>query len=457
MKKLIFIFSIVFITLQSGAQINQALINPGLLNNYWEASWITHPTADLKAYGVYHFRKVIDLTNKPEKFVIHVSADNRYRLFVNGTPVSFGPARSDLTHWNFETLDIARYLKYGKNILAAVVWNFGDQIPIAQMTNRTAFILQGDSQTEKIANTNDSWRVIKNQAYTSLPVDNVKLQTFLVVGPGDCVNGELYPWNWQDISFNDANWVSAKILALGHAKGIGTGTDWDLIPRKIPFMEESVQRFKSIRMEQGCTAGEPFLQGKETLTIHPNSLAVILLDQGVETVGYPEITVSGSKGSEIKVIYAESLFDNKGLKGNRNEIDGKTINGFTDLFQVGSEENEIFRPLWFRTFRYVQLNIKTGDKPLIIKNIQYVFTAYPFKENATFKSNDPELTKIWDAGWRTLRLCSNETHYDCPYYEQLQYIGDTRIQCLISSYISGDNRLTKNAITLFDFSDFMKD
>jgi len=41
---------------------------------------------------------------------------------------------------------------------------------------------------------------------------------------------------------------------------------------------------------------------------------------------------------------------------------------------------------------------------------------------------------------------------DCPYYEQLQYIGDTRIQALISLYVSGDDRLMRNAIQQFDHS-----
>ena len=46
----------------------------------------------------------------------------------------------------------------------------------------------------------------------------------------------------------------------------------------------------------------------------------------------------------------------------------------------------------------------------------------------------------------TARLCAGETYYDCPYYEQMQYMGDTRIQCLISLYVSGDDRLMRRAI-----------
>jgi hypothetical protein len=41
---------------------------------------------------------------------------------------------------------------------------------------------------------------------------------------------------------------------------------------------------------------------------------------------------------------------------------------------------------------------------------------------------------------------------DCPYYEQLQYVGDTRVQCLVSLFNSGDARLMRNAIELIDYS-----
>jgi hypothetical protein len=75
-----------------------------------------------------------------------------------------------------------------------------------------------------------------------------------------------------------------------------------------------------------------------------------------------------------------------------------------------------------------------------------MFTGYPFKMNATFSGGDTLLKKILEVGWRTARLDANETYMDCPYYEQLQYIGDTRIQALVSVYNSGDDRLMRNAI-----------
>ena len=103
--------------------VNAQTIDQAILQKRWSASWVTVPNESTDGYGVYLFRKTIELNTKPGTFVIHVSADNRYKLFVNEKLVSLGPARGDLSHWNFETVDIAPYLKVGKNILAAQVWN----------------------------------------------------------------------------------------------------------------------------------------------------------------------------------------------------------------------------------------------------------------------------------------------------------------------------------------------
>ena len=79
-------------------------------------------------------------------------------------------------------------------------------------------------------------------------------------------------------------------------------------------------------------------------------------------------------------------------------------------------------------------------------------TGYPFVRKATFDAGVPELNRILDVGWRTARLCAHETYMDCPYYEQLQYVGDTRVQCLVSLFQTGDARLMRNAIDLLNDS-----
>src|SRR5262245_41412461 len=88
-------------------------IGDDILHKKWEAYWIAVPNASPHDYGVYHFRKTCSLDQKPSSFIVHASADNRYKLYVNGKMISFGPARSDVYNWNYETVDIAQYLQTG--------------------------------------------------------------------------------------------------------------------------------------------------------------------------------------------------------------------------------------------------------------------------------------------------------------------------------------------------------
>lgn len=457
-----FIWVALTIHAQSKELVTSEKINPELLTNHWTAQWITHPTESALDYGVFHFRKNFELAIVPKEFIIHISADNRYRLFVNGLPVCFGPARGDLAHWFYESIDISGFLKPGKNLLAAVVWNFGEDKPWAQFSLKTALIVQGNSPQEEIANTDSSWKVIKNKSYQSASADAKEaLGQFIVVGPCDQLNAAEFPWNWETQSYNDQNWNKAKSIDVGHPRGVGTDINWVLTPRQIPQMEQREQRFASARRASTNSATDAlsmvptgFLQGTAKWIVPANQKIVVLLDQGNLTTGYPELRISKGKGSRIKLIYSEALFDSKGNKGNRNEIEGKQIKGYADIFLPDGGANRIFRPLWFRTWKYLQLEIETKAEELVLEDFKSEFTAYPLQENAVFETDQAVLKQIWNTGWRTAQLCANETYYDCPYYEQLQYVGDTRIQALISMYVSGDDRLVRNALLQYDQSRF---
>jgi hypothetical protein len=440
---------------QTAQQIAKEKINPSLLNERWDAQWIAHPTESLLDYGVFHFRKEFELKELPKEFIINISADNRYRLFVNGKAVCFGPARSDLEHWSFESIDISSFLNVGKNTIASVVWNFGELKPWNQFSIKTAFLVQGNSPFEEIVNTDTTWKVIKDAAYSPASAGSGETNgQFTVVGPCDRVDAALYPWDWEKPGYYDQSWLKPRTLDAAHPKGVGTDINWELSTRRIPLMEEKFQQFATIRRSSGPSAPSGFLERKNIWNISANSNIIVLFDQENLTTGYPELIVSGGKGSEIKLTYSESLFDSKGLKGNRNEIEGKSIVGYSDIFLPDGKPNRLFRPLWFRTWRYLQMEIKTTGEPLQINSFLSEFTAYPLKENAVFDSDQPGLKKIWNVGWRTARLCANETYFDCPYYEQLQYVGDTRIQALISLYVSGDDRLVRNAILNLNESQF---
>jgi len=426
-----------------------------ILHKKWDAYWITVPGATAHGYGVYHFRKTFQLSKKPGHFIVHVSADNRYKLYVNGTQVSFGPARADVYNWNFETVDIAAQLQQGNNTIAAIVWNFGEERQEAQISYQTGFILQGDSTDEAVVNTNNTWKGTQDKAYSPLQPDLI--YTYYAAGPTEKIDYNSYPSGWQQAGYDDTKWQPAQQLFNGLPKGVFNYTlGWMLVPRPIPQMELTQQRLQSVRLSNGISVTDDFLQGAEKFTVPANTKISLLFDQSFLTTAFPVLQFSKGKNAVIDLSYAEGLYVNEdsnknwrteNQKGNRNEIEGKHFVGTKDEIIANGGDNETFSPLAFRTYRYIKCDITTKDEPITINDLYGLYTGYPFQYNAGFSSDDPSLTKILETGWRTARLDAQETYSDCPYYEQLQYVGDTRIQALVSLYNSGDDRLVRNAIS----------
>jgi alpha-L-rhamnosidase len=428
-------------------------VNQTVLCKPWNANWITVPGESPNGYGVYLFRKSFSLSNKPDSFFIQVSADNRYKLYVNEHQVSLGPARGDLEHWNFETLDIASFLHTGTNTLAAMIWNEGAWRAEGQISLRTGFILQAPLEKEALINTGKDWKCLRDPAFQPLPF---KINTYYVAGPGELVNLNDQITDWMKQDFDDNAWKNAEIIMRGMPEnmegGYGTVPGWLLKPSSIPAMELKNQRFAKIVRSEGSSLSDSFPYFKSSTTIPAHNFTTIILDQGFLTNAYPELVFSGGQGGTISLSYAEALYTHFPSKGNRNETDGKIFIGRKDSLLSNGKAHQFFTTLSFRTYRYLQISVHTMDEALTIEDIFGIATGYPFQFNARLTSDDPELEKMLEIGWRTAKNCAMETYMDCPYYEQLQYIGDTRIQALISLYNSGDERLLRNAMNEMDNS-----
>ncbi len=445
MKSILVIIMLLSIWINSQGQDKPFVVLPEQLNDNRFAEWIT----PYEQHGVFYFRKTFNLKAVPEKFIVHTSADARYRLYVNGQLVTWGPAAGDPENWFYETTDIAPFLEKGENLLAAQVWNWGRQNGARQTSAGTAFILQGDSPAEHISNTNRSWKTIKDEGYHVLEMNAVTVGGGYIAGGSDSLIAANHPWDWNLLSFDDSAWQEPKELGKGNHAGLDTwkGTAWKLQPRVLPPMEQKKEATPVLLEIKGMPL--PEMHDKQlSVEVPANSRVEILLDNKVLTMGFPRLIVSGGKHSKIKIQYQEALFNPDGTKGNRNEWQGKTMKGYYDVF-ISDGEERIFEPLWIRVFRYVKITINTKDQPLNLLDFQNIYTAFPLEQKGTFTVNDELLNNVWDASWRTLRLCALETYIDCPYYEQVQYIGDSRIQALISIYVGGEDRLAENAIRQF--------
>jgi hypothetical protein len=417
----------------------------------WNAQWITSPDLPGRASAVVHFRKVLNLPSKPDHFVVHVSADNAFLLHVNQEYVGSGPSRGNLEHWRYETYDLAPFLRAGANVIAATVWNFGEYAAAAQVSDRLGFMLQETSGAT--VSTDKSWEVEREEGIAAIPTPwNVLPNSYYAAEPIEKMDASRFDWSWDAPAPGPrSHWTKAR--SQGNATLRGSElilNNWQLIADPLPPMERKLLPAGKVVRANGIAHADQF--PGVALVIPPHSHASILFDNGELTTAYPELTVSDGKGASIRITYAEALKDAKGEKGKRNEITGKEISGIYDDLLLDAAEGRTLSPLVWRTWRYLQLDIITRDQPVRITQLRSWFTAFPFEERAKFSANDPELSAIWSIGWRTARLDAHDTYMDTPYWEQLQYIGDTRIQALLSYTVAGDDRLARQAITAFDNS-----
>lgn len=416
-----------------------------------QADWITAPGISGNEAGLYYFRKSFQLEEAPESFPVHVSGDMRYQLLVNGKEVGWGPAVGDLNHWNYESYDLAPWLRAGDNVLLARVWNVGPHKGARQVSHQTGFILQEEKGLGAGVSTDASWDVAVHEGWHPLPQSSLQAGGGYIAGATDSLVMALDPLGPDLAKAGEEIWQPVRILGKGNHGGLNTwlGTPWLLQERSIPAMEQHYEATPAVVEVEGLDLELSALKGNFRYGCPPNSKVRLLLDNRVLTMGFPELKVSGGSDAQVRIRYQEGLFDEYGRKGNRDHWQGKQMRGISDVFLPDGREGAVLRPLWIRVFRYVQIDIETGDEALQLEGFRNLFTAYPLEEKGSFTADSPGLEAIWEASWRTLRLCALETYMDCPYYEQLQYIGDTRIQALISLLVAGDERLMRQAMAQF--------
>ena len=425
----------------------------------WQAQWIdAGPGIRVEEFGrVFYLRKSFT-TQKPEAFKrVYVSADSKYKLWVNGTPVARGPARFDPLHQMYDTLDLSSIVKPGNNVIAAEViyWGQGEPSrggPIFQMSARPAFVFQSAE-----VKSDQSWKALVSPGQEAPGWDSVFKGTGYFAGNWlEKVDARRLPVGWQLADFDDRAWPDARPITRAEIWGEGdTRAPWKLLPRPIPPLEERPAvpaRAIQSGLVKDTKETPPFSFETEPAAEKPalpftvpadGKIHYLVFDAGKLVTAYPRLELEGGDGAAVEIMYTEAP-SVKFQKDRRDVLGDKRVEGYNDIY-LPRAGRQVYEPFLHRTFWYVRVAVKTPT-PLTIHGLTWRWTSYAFPERGSFECSDPVLNKIWHTGWYTARLCAHESYEDCPYYEQLQYGGDTRIQALVTYSASGDARLPAQAI-----------
>ncbi|MFW2504180.1 alpha-L-rhamnosidase C-terminal domain-containing protein [Clostridium diolis] len=443
------------------------------MNIEWEENceWIWTPDWNAedenKIGGFVYFRKsfYIDTFNKA---VVKISADSRYKLFINGKSVAIGPCKGDRFTWYYETIDISEYLKEGKNVIAVKVLRysngFGDNGNASVCRSPLPGLLfnciveDADGNAIQRICTDNSWKCMKDK---STSIAQGLYTVFL--GIMEEVQAVNIPFGWELLDYDDKKWENA----ICHDIDTSTGrlSPWQLAERTIPLMKEEEKKFKCVERTFDSIvckeAWNSLIKEEIPIIIPPNSKVVVELDAGELTTGFIYLSLAQGMGATIRLLCAE-CYEGKPYsepwlrdKGKRTDSESGSLYGDFDIYHVSGRgceskgELEIYEPFWFRTFRYVRVEIETDENQLKLYSVAYRETGYPLEISGEFESSDSILNKLWPVSIRTLLRCMHETYEDCPYYEQFQYAMDTRSQILFTYNISGDDRLARK--TFYEF------
>jgi alpha-L-rhamnosidase len=403
---------------------------------------------------------------------IHVSADERYQLYIDGECEGRGPERGSDRAWFYETYDLD--LSAGEHTLVAIVWRLGEIGPQAQIALAPGFLLEAEGPFGEMLST-------KSAAWETKPVDGVafSLPKFSSINPAwfvepiQTTDGGTYPWGIEKGEGDD--WAATTVRHEDMLAPFGLRAVHVLYPASLPAQLAAVQNGGRVRYVGEATwtdveavavvsgaslkreeaIWQAMIDGGASVVVPPHTRRQVIMDLDDYVCAYPQIQLSGGKGSQLTIGWAEALYVDRlsHAKGQRDEVEGRTFVALCrDIIQADGGTQRMFEPLWWRAGRFVELLIETQDEPLMIDVFRLLETRYPLEMQSRFSSSDERLDLVIPVALRGLQMCAHETFMDCPYYEQLMYVGDSRLEALTTYVISTDERLPRKAVRLFGLS-----
>ncbi len=377
-----------------------------------DCRWITHKNAKFSDNATYFFKKSFTLSEVREA-TFEISAQARYKLFINNNFVSCGPCKGTREKTYFDAINVTEYLRVGENEIFVEVLQLvaddmqGKMSPIEGVIRVGSLLLICELNCGELCiQTDESWLVAKapvehlsaSSCYsaatreihdkTALPVyENAKIQTGLS-------NAEVDHYWW------------------------GSTNKCFLYERPIPMLDFK-EKTEIVKFD-----GEFF-------------------EADYLTFGFPTFKLSG-KG-KVRLYYFECFTEIQG-KTNNNRTD-RSLDFTKEMYdEITVDGDALFEPFWFRCFRFIKPEI-SGDVSIKLEKMLEV--NYPMFPRTDYDFGRKDDNKLWEISVRTLQRCMHETYEDCPFYEQLQYCMDTSTQMIFNYQLTDDDLLARKAMDDF--------
>ena len=361
----------------------------------WQARWIWVGGEASPVVGM--FRKEVTLADAPKQVAAWVTADMKYRLYINGRLVSRGPvdmgkdfAGGNTHRWFYDYRDLTPFFTKGTNVIAAEVFR---QWPIGYTGSRgqPGFLFEAamtvPGQAKLLVKSDATWRAIQAAQFPN---------------PATYDAGK-EPAGWRLAGFDDATWAQCR-----EVKDV-----WEpLVASEIPPLMEV--RYPVLRID-----------GLPSRTVTKDGSFRVVFDRVLSA--YPTLQVRGGKGARMTIKAHHSA----------------TMN-------LGEGEQFFEFPFMTEIVPAFTVELKNVTSPVEIVDVGANFTSQPVEYRGAFECSDEKLNRIWKVSRWAVQICLQTHHLDSPnHQEPISDPGDYLIEAMVNNYAFAQPWLTRQDVRKF--------
>ncbi|MGI5898591.1 MAG: family 78 glycoside hydrolase catalytic domain [Christensenellales bacterium] len=333
---------------------------------------------------------------------LRITADDYYKLYVNGALAAQGPAPAYPEKYYYNELDITPHLSEGKNILAVHlyyqgllnrVWNSADG----------RFALASQILYEKGDKKEPLWKYWVSNAFSGdiIAYETQYLENF---------NSNLWDENWNLPEFDDSFWPKMTLASWA---------DYNLVKQPTDLLA-----VYEIEPEEVIKQGNLWR-----------------VDMGREITGALFIEAIGAKGSKVIIRCGEELNDDGSVR-----YDMRCNCLYEEVWTL-KDGRSVLTPYDYKAFRYGELILGDGVEILTLKaQVRH----YPMDESlCRLESNAKYLKEIFEICKNGVRCGTQDGFLDCPTREKGQYLGDAVVTARSHLWLTGKTDMLRKCVDQF--------
>ncbi len=440
------------------------------------ARWMWLPGARTLANTFVLFRRELELQAAPASARGWISADSRYRLFVNGRRVQWGPAPCDPRSYEADPIDLARWLVTGRNTIGIEVlyyghgdgtWPFGKP--------GLLFALRVEEQGGRVSEllSDGEWRAFLDRAHRP-----GQWQRWYLRALQEDFDARLQPPAWSEAGFAaDAAWIAPQLLDLEAQRPAAAGRHADYLrdggieakdavlrAREVPLVRETLRpvgrlvRSGRVRWTRDPrdwfefrvpgsfelveeSAAAPLGEGAWRCQPAPGEGVYLTLELPEQMVGFPFFTVEAPEGTVVELVTQEA-HDASGPSW----LDTGRFSWTRFTCRQGENRFESFE---YESLRFLQLHVHDAASQVVVKDVGLRRRSYPWPAVPSFRVSDAPLQRLFEATFNTLANSAQESIVDGMGRERQQYSGDVSHQLHATRLVVGDRQLARRFLRTF--------